>query len=290
MNIERLSFDVADGVLSVLRAGEKDTTSVVFLHGIPANALLFRDVLPIVAQAGFQVFAPDMPGYGKTRLRDGADYSLSAVADRYAQWLEAEELAPVWLIGHDLGSAVAQLMAVRYSHLLSHLTLSNSPVGDSFPVFAVRFTQVLAKAGVLPLLGSWGLLEDPFTTNQLRRGFANPTRLTNDMLHTIFWDEKIREKDGIKEFVKHLKHLRNAESIGIVPQLAQISIPTLVLSSALDRFQPGELVGRRLLQALSPGTTYEEVPNAGHFAPLEQPTMYAQALLDWYQSLNHQAT
>lgn len=128
MNVERLSFDIADGVLSVLRAGQKDTPSAIFLHGIPTNALLFREVLPIVAGAGFQVFAPDMPGYGKTRLRDSADYSLSAVADRYARWLEAEELAPVWLIGHDLGSAVAQLMAVRYSHLLSHLTLSNSPL------------------------------------------------------------------------------------------------------------------------------------------------------------------
>ncbi|MGJ3238848.1 MAG: alpha/beta fold hydrolase [Anaerolineae bacterium] len=280
---ERLTFGIPDGVLSVLRAGEIDAPVVLFLHGIPTNALLFREVMPIVAQAGFQVFAPDMPGYGKTRLRDGADYSLSAVADRYAHWLEAEHLAPLWLIGHDLGSAVAQMIAVRHAHLLSHLTLSNSPVGNSFPVFGVRFTQVLAKTGILPLLGSWGLLEDRYTTNQLREGFADPTKLTNDMLHTIFWDDKIREKDAIKEFAKHLKHLRNAESVVIVPQLAQISVPILVLSSALDRFQPGESVGQRLLQALPPDTAYDEVPDAGHFAPIEQPVLYAQALLNWRQ-------
>lgn len=157
-------------------------------------------------------------------------------------------------------------------------------------MFVVRFTQVLAKVGVLPLLGSWGLLEDPFTTNQLRRGFANSAKLTKDMLYTIFWDEKIREKEGIKEFAKHLKHLRNAESVGIVPQLARISLPTLVLSAALDRFQPSESVGQRLLQALPPDTAYEEIPDAGHYAPLEQPALYAQALLDWRQSLNHQIT
>lgn len=35
INMERLSFDVADGVLSLLRAGERDATNVVLLHVIP---------------------------------------------------------------------------------------------------------------------------------------------------------------------------------------------------------------------------------------------------------------
>lgn len=285
MTFEQLTFKIPDGTLSVLATGPQDGERIVLLHGIPTNAYLFRDVMPILAEAGYRVLAPFMPGYGDTRLTNSADYSLSAVADRYAAWLDGERLAPVWLVGHDLGMGVAQMMAVRYPHLINLLSMSNGPVGDSFPVFAVSVVIRLAKLGLFRRLASLGIIPDPYSKWELRRGFGDKSRLTDDLLKTVFWDSKVNDREGIKEFTKHLKHLRNEGLREVEPRLCEITIPTLLLWSENDVFQPASSVGKRALKALPKNTSFEVVPDAGHFMPLEAPAAYAQKLLDWGRSL-----
>jgi pimeloyl-ACP methyl ester carboxylesterase len=282
---ERLTYSVQGGTLSVLAAGPQDGERIVLLHGIPANAHLFREVLPILAEAGYRALAPDMPGYGGTRLSDSADYSLSAVADLYAQWLDAERLAPVWLVGHDLGGAVAQFMAVRDPQVIRCLTLGNCPFGDSFPVAAVTLAILAARTRVFAPLVSMGLIPNPYMNREVRRGFRDRTRLTREQWQTVFWDGKVKDAEGRREFARHLKHLRNAESVAIVPQIKLITIPTLVLWSERDRHQPVESSGSRLLAALPEGTPLEVVAGAGHFMPLEAPQDYAHKLITWRASL-----
>ncbi len=284
--IERLTFDTDQGRLAVLAAGPADGERMVLLHGIPAGARLFEAVLPLLAAADYRVFAPDMPGYGETRLADSADYSLSAVADRYARWLEQESLNPVWLVGHDLGCAVAQFMAVRYPHLLSRLTLANGPLGDSFPVPSVNLMIAVVRLGLFGPLAALRLIPNPVVTREIREGFAVPARLSDEMLRTVFWDSKLRDPQGRREFAKHLRHLRNTESVAVVPQLAHIPVPALVLWSDRDRFQPAETSGQRLLRALPDGTAYEVVPDGGHFVPLERPSEWVAKLLAWKNSLS----
>ncbi len=285
MTFEQLTFKIPDGTLSVLATGSQEGERVVMLHGIPTNAYLFRDVMPVFAEAGFRVMAPFMPGYGSTRLSDGADYSLSAVADRYAAWLDAERIAPVWLVGHDLGMGVAQMMSVRYPHLINLLSMGNGPIGDSFPVFAVRLAIWLAKAGLVAPLASRGIIPDPYMKREVRRGFGDKSRLTDEMLKTVFWDGKVNDREGIKEFSKHLKHLRNEGLREVELRLSEIDVPALLLWSEKDVFQPASSVGQRALKALPKHTRFEVVPDAGHFMPLEAPTEYAQKLLDWRWSL-----
>ncbi|NDJ37023.1 MAG: alpha/beta hydrolase [Chloroflexi bacterium] len=279
--LERLTVPIEQGTLSVVTAGAPTDQPIMLLHGIPSNAYLFRDVLPRLAQAGYYALAPDMPGYGETRLGDDADYSLSAVADTYAAWLERDAYAPVWLVGHDLGGAVAQLIAVRYPHLLSRLTLGNCPLGDSFPVPAVNMAVAMARAGLFLPFASLGLFPNFYMTGEVRRGFGDSARLTSDMLDTVFWAGKTKSEAGRREFAKHLRHLRNDESVEIVPQLKSLPMPVQVLWSSLDRHQSAETSGRQLLLALPEGTPFEVVEGAGHFMPLETPADYATRLLAW---------
>lgn len=278
-------YYVNDAQLAVLEAGPKGGKPMVLLHGIPANALLFRDVLPILADAGYRVLAPYMPGYGASKRAPDADYSLSAVADLYAQWIEQEGFGPVWLVGHDLGTAVSQMIAVRTPHLLTHLTLSNGPIGNSFPVFAVNVAKVFAQLRLFIPMAAVGLVPNFYMTGQVRKGFGDGAKLTNDMLKSVFWDRKALARDGADEFSKHLRHLRNRENVKIVQQLSSIKVPTLVLWSENDRHQPPDTSGKRLHATLPQGTAFVVVPDAGHFSPLEAPESYALALTTWIRSL-----
>ncbi len=278
-------FEINGGKLAVLTAGPAGGECVLMMHGIPSSALLFRDVIPIFAEAGYRVFAPMMPGYGATRLAEGANYSLSAIADLYAEWLQREDIAPVWIVSHDLGVAVAQLLSVRNPQLVTHLSMSDGPIGDSFPVPAVQLASLLARLGLFAPLVSWRLIPNFYMTGEVRRGFGEAARLTDDILKTVFWDSKVSDADGVREFAHFLRDLRNRENVDIVPKLAQLSLPVQLLWGSLDHFQPADTVAGKLLAALPEGTTLDLVDGAGHFMPIETPTEYAQGLLKWRQAL-----
>jgi pimeloyl-ACP methyl ester carboxylesterase len=280
--IEELTFDVDGGQLALLAAGPPEGERVLLLHGIPANAQLFRDVLPILAEAGYRALAPHMPGYGTTRLADDADYSLSADADRYARWLETHKLGPVWLVGHDLGGAIAQLMAARYPRLISKLTMGDAPTPTSFPVRDVSIFILAAKLRLVPTLK---LLPNPHATAALRRAFHDPSRLSGTLLRAVFYDDKVQTMEGRREFAKHLRHLRNTENVQNTTSLKGLRMPILLLWGEDDRYQRLDTTGKQLQALLPDGTPLEVIPDAGHFAPLEQPAAYARGLLDWRRSL-----
>lgn len=283
--VERQTITLPSATLSVLAAGTPTAGTILLLHGIPASAELFRDVLARLAEAGYRALAPDMPGYGASRFADDMDYSLSAVADLYGQWLQEAELGSVWLVGHDLGGAVAQMLIVRYPHLFSHFTLGNAPIADSFPVAAINQMKAIAQLGLWPLLSRLRLIPNPIIVAELRRGFANPAKLTTEMQQRIFWDGKVDDARGRREFVKHLRHLRNDESIAIAPRLKEVAVPSLLLWGGADPFQALETTGKRLHDALPAHTALEVVPGTGHFFPAEDPEAYVRGLLHWRETV-----
>lgn len=65
------------------------------------------------------------------------------------------------------------------------------------------------------------------------------------------------------------------------PRLGAIVVPVLVLCGADDRLCPPDV--HRALVAAIPGADLVEVPDAGHFTPLEAPVAVARAMRLWLQ-------
>lgn len=274
--------------LAVLSAGDTDGEPIALLHGILTSAELFRDVIRHLAGAGYRVYAPYLPGYGKTRLPDDYDYSLSTAADLFAIWLEQENIKPCWLVGHDLGGAIAQIMVVRYPHLISHLTLGDTVAADSFPVLSVKILQMLAAIGLYPSLVSMNLIPNPYTDWSLQRAFADPALLTYEAEERIFWDDKVDDPQGKQEFAKHLRDLSNIANVEIAPHLRNLTIPVLLLWAENDPYQPYDTVGEALRRLLRHRPDVTIIEDAGHFLPLEKPKAYADALIAWHTGLRLQ--
>lgn len=266
--------------LSVLEAGPADGEPVVLLHGIPASAELWWQVQPRLAEAGYRVLAPDLPGYGRTRLPADGDRSLAGAARLVAAWLRQEGHAPAWVVGHDLGGGVAQVLAVRAPDVVARLTLGDTVVADSWPVAPIRLLRRIARTGTYPLWCRLGLFPNPWAWAQLRRGFAEGSRLDGTVAAQVFWDDKVRDPDTVREFVGHLRALDPAQTVAVAPGLAEVTVPTQVLWARCDRFQSWETVGRRLVELL-PEPEVVLLDDAGHFVPLEAPAAYAEALLAW---------
>lgn len=278
----RRSWAIGGAALSALEGGEAtdDHETAVLLHGIPSSAELWRDVAIRLVDAGHHVVAFDLPGYGHTLLPSRADHSLAGAAELLATWLRIHVGRGAWLVGHDLGGAVAQILVSRHPTLVSRMTLTDAVVEDSWPVTPVRWLQLVARARAYPLLGTLRLLPNGWMRRELLRGFADPSRATDGMLDRVFWDGKVTDDDGRRAFVRHLLALDPAETTTAAGSLGRLPFPTQLVWGARDHFQPAEQVAGRL-QALLDDPPLTVVEDAGHFLPVERPDAFVRAMLDW---------
>ena len=91
---------------------EGEGPPVVFIHGIPTSPRLWRHVIPGVQ--GARSMAWEMVGYGAS-IEEGWDRDISVAkqADYLASWVREVGMESAFLVGHDLGGGVAQILAVR---------------------------------------------------------------------------------------------------------------------------------------------------------------------------------
>lgn len=88
-------------------------TPVIFLHGggIDSASLSWEEIIPPFSE-GFQVFAPDLPGFGKSEKPD-VTYSPDFYVDFLQKFIDQQGLQTVHLVGLSLGGGIA----IRYSLL-----------------------------------------------------------------------------------------------------------------------------------------------------------------------------
>lgn len=278
----RRSWAIGGAALSALEGGvaHPGCETVVLLHGIPASAELWRGVMPTLVEAGHHVVAFDLPGYGQTLLPARADHSLGGAAELVAGWMRVNVGRPAWLVGHDVGGAVAQILVSRHPTLASRLSLADSVFADGWPVPPVRLLTVLARSGLYPMLGAVRLLPNPFLWRELRRGFADGDRATRSLVDRVFLDGKVHDDDGRRAFARHLRALDTDQAVTAAASLPRLPFPTQLVWGAQDVFLPWDEVGVRLATALGdPKATV--LADTGHFSPAERPDAFARALLDW---------
>lgn len=263
------------GRLSLLTAGHG--APVVLLHGIPTSAELWRPLLAPLAAAGMHVLAPDLPGYGSTRLPARADYSLGGAADVLAGWLRGAGLAPAWVVGHDAGGAVAQLLAVRAPDTVTRLTLVNSIADGSWPAPRARVSTLLARAGLYRPAARLGAVPNGFMRREIARGFADASLAAR--FQPLVWDTKVTDPAGRAAFERHLAALTARDTAAAAGALHALTVPSQLVWGMADPFQPWAGPGRRL-RALLPSASVHLLEGCGHFVPLECSPQLLTAMLE----------
>jgi len=116
--------------LRVLEEGEGP--AIVLCHGFPELAYSWRHQIPVLAQAGYRVLAPDMRGYGGSTVPPNVeDYDVLTVGRDVIGLLDRFGEDEAILIGHDWGATVCWTLA------LTHPERVRAVAGLSVP-FAMR--------------------------------------------------------------------------------------------------------------------------------------------------------
>ena len=97
--------------------------TVVMLHGFTGSKENWYPVAELL-EGRYRLLIPDLPGWGQSQRRRGADYGYLAEAERVAAFLRTISPGkPVVLLGHSMGGGIAPLVAARDPDLVSHVGL-----------------------------------------------------------------------------------------------------------------------------------------------------------------------
>ena len=106
--------------------GPRASKPVLLLHGVPTWSYLYRDIIPLLAEAGYRVIAPDLAGFGRSdKPVDHSWYSLSSHVRILCQLVATLDLSDITLFGQDWGSMIGLRMAVEVPERFGRIIISN---------------------------------------------------------------------------------------------------------------------------------------------------------------------
>lgn len=101
----------------------RDAPVVVMLHGFTGSK---ENWYPLARrlEGRYRVLVPDLPGWGQSERKPGADYGFVAQSARVAAFIRTvSPNRPVVLLGHSMGGGIAALVAARHPDLVARVGL-----------------------------------------------------------------------------------------------------------------------------------------------------------------------
>jgi pimeloyl-ACP methyl ester carboxylesterase len=277
-NVEKKKVKVKDCTIAYLESGPQDGPIAILVHGIPASAELWRGVMEIMSGHGWHCYAPDLPGYGGTELPDDGDYSVKGAAELLSAWIEQEQMNDIWVVGHDIGGGVVQLLVTLNEKRFNKLTFSNCITADTWPVFEIRMIIRSAKMGLFGILASTGIFSTAIGRAAISRGFSDKRVFTKEVSARVFWDSKVSTREGLKKFKRMLAQLDPQQTMDNMPALSQVKLPVELVWGLADPAQPWDGPGK-ILRETFPSAKIQTLPDSGHFLQIDSTQVYAGALL-----------
>ncbi|HVU46389.1 MAG TPA: alpha/beta fold hydrolase [Terracidiphilus sp.] len=129
-----------------LVAGQENGEAVVLVHGLGGSAEDWRNLAPFLVKAGFRVYMPDLPGYGRSERPASFSYSVRDEAGIVIGFMDALRLDRVNLGGWSMGGWIVQLVADQAPQRILRLMIFDSAGLDVQPNWDTRlFTPATAQ-------------------------------------------------------------------------------------------------------------------------------------------------
>ena len=254
---------LANGMkVHMLEDGATGNPPMVLLHGYPASCCVWRHCMPRLAR-DFHVFAPDLPGHGKSDKPLDVRYDLPFLSDFVRDYLTSVGLERIHLVCHDIGAlAGLGLVCSHPRHVVSLVVMDTGPYAD-WPFMARALIRIMKNRWLTSLI----LNKTVFTWLFRHMVFADPNLATPERI-ALFREPWVEDKISKTAFRRTI----DVPPEQVAPpeeKLKAINIPTLILWAAHDGFFPVS-IARRLQQDI-PGSILRIVSGAGHFLQEEKP-------------------
>lgn len=145
--LEHHTVDTNGMQLHVVQCGPTDGPLLILLHGFPEFWYGWHRQIPVLAAAGFRVWAPDQRGYNlSTKPHRVADYRIDELAADIIGLLDAAGRETAYVVGHDWGAAVAWHLATYHASRIPQVAVLNVPHPSLLPKALRRSIRQLRKS------------------------------------------------------------------------------------------------------------------------------------------------
>ena len=263
-----------DGTRIAYRVRGAGGPTVVLSNGIGCDRVLFRYLARDLA-SGFRVIAWDYRGHGDSDPpADRECVSMADCALDLRAVLDDSETDRAVLVGYSMG---AQLGFECYAHFPARVAALACVCGTfQHTVRTLRYVGPLVETA-LPLLRRAARDSPRLVRAIWRSAFLSPLAVpVADRLE--LFDAGRVDRSDFRRFRDHFADMDLAlfaEMAGRMNEhsaasvLADVAVPTLIVSGGRDPFTPPDL-GRRMAATI-PDSEWELIPDATHAALLEQP-------------------
>jgi pimeloyl-ACP methyl ester carboxylesterase len=248
-------FRASDGADIAFTQTGSGRPALLFVHGWQADHSVWRGTIAALGP-DVRAVAVDLRGSSESRSARGP-YRLERFAADLRELVEHLGLGPVVIVGHSMGGTVALRFAVDAPHATAAIVLI-APVPASGGGYSEKGVQYLrATAGDPINVRSW-----------LARTLGNPSGGALERLCAVAAQ------------TERAVSLESFESWGFADFAAEtrgITAPALVIAPQHDLPDAVE----RKVAALLPNAEFAVLPNAAHYAIVEQPAEIATVIREF---------
>ncbi|WP_350278247.1 alpha/beta hydrolase [Kribbella sp. HUAS MG21] len=289
--VEPVRVGVRRGLgLAVRRRGDGGVP-LLLVHGFPCTSRIWAHNLVPLAEAGFDVVAPDLRGYGDSDVAPDGFYDLNAFNADLTGLFDALGWDSAVVAGHDLGAMVAVDLANRHPDRVRRLVILDDSMPDLGEAFAAAgIPPTRAKPAVYDYQRLQGhhadaLVAELATPEQRRRyiGEFYGHRLwcppdAFDDADLAFLTEPYGDADRLRAAFADYEVVMGTRPLS-APELLDRPVrqPVLVLIGE-DQVTLGDHADQRCAIAFPDAVGPFWIKGAGHFLPWERPTIVNRAI------------
>jgi epoxide hydrolase 4 len=255
---------------------------VVLLHGFPEFWYSWRYQIPVLAEHGYRVVAPDLRGYNESdKPRKG--YDMGTLLLDIVGLIQGLGYEKAIIVGHDWGGALAWSFAIRYPAMTERLVVLNM----AHPGAMMREFRTLKQlrkswyifAFQLPWLPEYLLLRNHASAiGRLIREAALQKGAFPDE-ETAKYQQAMSQPGSMTAALNYYRQVFRRLPTSYTGGTYDVNVPTLLIWGEHDIALGIELTTglERWVKLLE----FRPIPDSGHWVQQEQPQKVNQYILDF---------
>lgn len=262
---------------------------IVLLHGFGASIGHWRKNIPVLAAAGYRVYAIDLLGFGGSQ-KPPIDYSMELWQDLVLDfWAEFIQEPALW-VGNSIGALLALMLSAAAPERTRGTVLLNCAGGlnhrpeELNPVLRLvmgTFAQVVNTPGIGRFMFNQ-IRQKHRIRGTLKQVYGNPEAVTPELVDLLH--EPSGDEGAYETFASILAAPPGPKPETLLPQIAG---PLLVLWGETDPWTPiqGAKIYQNLAKTAGDRVTFVSIPKTGHCPHDERPEVVNSAIVNWLSQM-----
>lgn len=261
---------------------------LVLIHGFGASIGHWKKNIPVWVEAGYQVFALDLLGFGAS-AKPAIDYSLELWEELIRDFHQEFVQRPAIFIGNSIGALLALMLTANSSELASGAVLLNAagglnprPEEMNLPLRLVM--QLFAKLISSEITGKVVfnyIRQKRNILNSLRQVYRNHQAIDDELVDMLY--QPSCDEGAQKVFASVLNAPAGPRTTDL---LLKLDKPLLVLWGDADPWTP--IATAKVYQEASKTKDIQiiPIPNTGHCPHDDRPEIVNALVIHWLQKIN----